>query len=80
MWVLTLLLWSTTTVSLDFDSYCAGFCRARYADGIYRKGKCFCGDYYPLNLENRIRIQAKPAPMSEGYDGKDEMHYAPVDE
>ncbi len=79
IWAL-ICLWVTPSISLDFDSYCAGFCRARYSDGIYRNGKCFCGDYYPVNLGNRILMPAKPRPMGPAMNGVDDMHYPAADD
>lgn len=81
--VVFLLLWAWPADSkIDFDSYCMGWCRARYQDGIYRKDKCFCGDYYPVHLGSRFAMPKHPRePDGESafYDGVDQMHYAPVD-
>lgn len=51
---------ATAPQAIDLESYCKGFCSSRYQDGIYRSGRCFCGDYYPVNLENRIQPLSKP--------------------
>lgn len=45
---------------IDLASYCKGYCSTRYQDGIERNGQCFCGDYYPINLENRIAPLRQP--------------------
>ncbi len=56
-----MVLFSSQGIAFDFDSYCHGFCINRYQDGIYRKGKCGCIDYFPINTNTKIYLP-KPAP------------------
>lgn len=46
----------------DLDSFCHGFCLSRYETGQYAgSGKCLCGDYIPINL-NQVYTLPKRAP------------------
>jgi hypothetical protein len=66
LYVLLISLGMTET-KLDLDSYCRGFCSNRYQTGFYDQDKrqCLCGDYYPVNLENRLNIPNRPEKKSD---------------
>lgn len=76
------LAWPSNAPTTDWESYCGGWCRSRYQDGIFKNGKCACIDYYPINLGNRIDpFQKAPrGGFGEVQYGADEMHYSKGDD
>ena len=75
-------IWPRNAPTTDWESYCAGWCRARYQDGIYKNSKCACIDYYPINLSNRIEpLHSAPKNgFGEVQYGVDDMHYPKSDD
>lgn len=82
-WAVGAIFLSLAANPLDLASYCKGWCKARYQDGIFGGSRgCACIDYFPINLSRRIEVPKKvkkpnDIPEPHAYDGVDEMHFSP---